>query len=137
MPTSRATSSIVGAGSSSSCSRSRARHRRRNPSCLNSIRAAGPLPTANRNPQTANREPRTANLLERSTVEQIVIAGRLEARAADRQRDLRPVPRFVEQAVEEQLPRREHELAGLDRECPRLIVDVLVEIRDELIELVA
>src|SRR4030095_11904064 len=40
-----------------------------------------------------------------------------------------------QQAMEEQLARGEHEVAGLDGEGPRLVGGVLVQLRHELIQL--
>ena len=62
-----------------------------------------------------------------------MIARGLEAGAADREGDLGPVSGLVEQAVEEQLARREDELAAV---LHREICDgagLVVEFRDELI----
>src|SRR3954465_5787586 len=67
-----------------------------------------------------------------------MIAGRLQPRSAERERDLRPVPRLVDQAVEQQLARGEDEIAAAeDGERARLVGDVFVERRGELLQLAA
>jgi CheY-like chemotaxis protein len=66
-----------------------------------------------------------------------VRAGRLEPGTPNRVRDLRPVTRLMHQDVEKELARREDEVASLNRERPRLIRVVLVELVDEQFQLAA
>lgn len=73
----------------------------------------------------------------RLAIKQIVVARRRQAGVADRQRDLRPVAGLVQQAVEQQLARRERVVAGLDGHRPRLVGDAWIEIGRELLQLTA
>ena len=64
-----------------------------------------------------------------------MIPRRVEPGAPQRHRDLGPVPRLVQQAMEEQLARREDDVSGLQRERPCLVGFVVVQLCDELIQL--
>src|SRR5688572_2616827 len=76
-------------------------------------------------------------LLQRLREKQIVIPGRLDSSAADRQGDLGPVPGLVQQAMKEQLARGQRKLAALDRDLPWFVRRVVVQLRRELLELAA
>jgi hypothetical protein len=68
-------------------------------------------------------------------VEQVVIPGRDETGQANGQRNLCPVPDFVQQDVEKQLSRRDPERSILNGHHPHIVSLVVVEQADELLEL--
>src|SRR4051794_21966624 len=72
-------------------------------------------------------------LFECARVEEVVGARRLEAGAAQREGDLRPVPDLVQQDVEEELARRQHEIAAAQHgEGARLVGEIVVQFGGEL-----
>src|SRR3954470_919176 len=72
---------------------------------------------------------------QRVAVEQIVIARRLEAGEPHRERNLRPMPQFMQQDVKEQLPRRHRPLLLADFERTRRVDLVVTEVGHVLFQL--
>ena len=69
------------------------------------------------------------------TVEQIVVARRIEPRESDRERDLRPMAQLVQKDVEEELSRRHGPHAIAHVELTDLVRLFVAEVADVLLEL--